>query len=113
MGWRHDYAINGRTSTFFGSGSDVIGCDWRRKFFQKWRWFFFVGTKQCVCRFMVPKRHSQNVAAGLALFTVVQTSRFIGCNVNTLFIFTYWTIHNSNSLLYFVVHTQFFLYIFG
>ena len=30
------------------------------------------------CRFLVPKRIIQNVAAGLALLTVVETSRFIG-----------------------------------
>ena len=34
MGCRHDLAINGRTSTFFGSGSDVLGCDLRRNFFE-------------------------------------------------------------------------------
>ena len=56
------------------------------------------------------KRNIQNVAAGFEFFTVVETSRFIGSNVNTLFISTYWTIHISNSLD--VVHTHsFFLYL--
>ena len=94
------------------------------KFLQKWRWFFVVATrlscktmctvttKQHKCQFLVLKRNIQNVAAGFALFAV-ETSRFIGCNINTLFNSTCGTIHISNSLLYFVVHTQFFLSIFG
>ena len=53
------------------------------------------------------------MAAGFALFTVVETSLFFGCNVNTFFNSTCWTIHFSNSLFYYVVHTQFFLSIFG
>ena len=32
MGCRHDYAIIGKSSTFFESGSDWLGCDWRRNF---------------------------------------------------------------------------------
>ena len=108
-----------------------FGCAWSwlaDKFLQKWRWLFFfvVATrlsckkmctataKQHNCRFLFLKRNIQNVAAGLALFTVVVNSRFIGWNVKTLFISTCWTIHNiADSLSYFVVHTQFFLSIFG
>ena len=30
------------------------------------------------CRFLVLKRNIENVAAGFALFTIVETSRFIG-----------------------------------
>ena len=37
-----------------------------------------ITTKQHNCRFLVLKRNIQNVAAGFALFTVVETSRFIG-----------------------------------
>ena len=72
-----------------------------------------VTTKQHNCRFLVLERNIQNIAAGFALFGVVETSRFIGRNVNTLFISTCWTIHISDSLSYFVVHTQIFLSIFG
>ena len=107
-----------------------FGCAWlwlAEKFLQKWRWFFFfvvatrlscktmctVTAKQHNCRFLVLKRNIQNVAAGFALFKVVETGRFICWNVNTLFISTCWTLHISDSLLYFVVHTQFFLSIFG
>ena len=91
--------------------------------FQNWRWFLVIATrlsrntmcsinaKQQNCRFLVIKRNIRNVAAGFALFTVVETSRFIALNVNTLFISTCWTIHISDSLD--VVHTQFFLSIFG
>ena len=97
------------------------------KFLHKWWWLFLfvvttrlscetmcaVTTKQHNCRFLVFKRNFQSVASGFALLTVVETSRFIGWNVNTLFISTCWTLHISNSLLYFVVITQFFLSIFG
>ena len=34
MGCRNDYAINGIVSAFFGSGSDVLGCDWWGSFFK-------------------------------------------------------------------------------
>ena len=100
-------------------------CAWlwlAEKFLQKWRWFFFfvvttrlscktmgtVTAKQHNCRFLVLKRNIQNVAASFALFTVVETSRFIVWNVNTLFISTCCTIHISDSLSYFVVQAQFF-----
>ena len=78
---------------FFGSGSDVIGCDWREpKFHQNWRWLLFlvvatrlscktmctVTAKQRKCRLLVLNTNIQNVAAGFALFTVVETSSFIG-----------------------------------
>ena len=105
-----------------------FGCAWlwlAEKFLQKWRWSFVVATrlsckamcsitaKQHKCRFLILKRNIQNVATGFALFTVVETSRFIGWNVNTLFISTCWTIHISDSFSHFVIHTQFFLSIFG
>ena len=94
------------------------------KFFQKWRWLLFlvvatrlsckktctVAAKQHNCRFLVLKRNIQNVAAGFALFTVVEISHFIGWNVNTFFISTCWAIHIFYSLSYFVVHTQFFFF---
>ena len=103
-------------------------CAWlwlAEKFLQKWRWFFCfvvatrlscktmctVTAKQHNCRLLVLKRNIQNVAASFALFTVVETSRFIGWNVNTRFISTRWTTHISDSLD--VVHTQFFFSIFG
>ena len=35
-------------------------------------------AKRLNCRFLVPNRIIQNVATGFALFTVVETSRFIG-----------------------------------
>ena len=125
MGCRHNYTKNGITSAFFGSGSDVLGSDWRRNFFKNGDGFFVVATrpfwktmctvtaKQINWRLLVLKRNIQNVAAGFALFTVVETSRFIDWNVNKLFSSTCWTIHISNNLSYFVVHTQFFLSIFG
>ena len=92
MGCRHDYTINGITSTFF---CFRLGCAWlglAEKFFQKWRWLFFfvvatrlscktmctITAKQNNCPFLVLIRNIQNVAAGFALFTVVETSRFIG-----------------------------------
>ena len=58
-----------------------------------------VTTKQRNCRFLVLKRNIQNMTAGFALFTVVETSRFIGWNVNTLFVSTCRTIHISNNFL--------------
>ena len=92
MGCRHDYAINGKTSTFFVSGSDMLGCGWPENFLKKRRWLYFfviatrlscktrctVTAKQHNCRFFVLNREIQNVAAGFALFTVVETSRFDG-----------------------------------
>ena len=97
------------------------------KVLQKWRWFFFfvvatrlscktmctITTKQHNCRFLVLKWIIKNMAAGFALFTLVKTIRFIRWSVATFFISTCWKIHISNNLLYFVVHTQFFLSIFG
>ena len=97
---------------------------WAGKFLQKRRWIYFfviatrlscktrcsVTAKQHNCRCFVLKREMQNVAAGFALFTVVETSRFDGWNVNTLFISTCWTIHIFNSLSYFVAHTEFFFF---
>ena len=120
MGKEQVYSIFGFNLVFL--------CGWlwlAEKFLQKRRWFsFFVVTtrlscktmctitaKQHNCRFLVLKWNIQNMAAAFALFTVVETSRFISCNVNTLFNSTCWTIHISDSLLYFVVHTQFFLYL--
>ena len=105
-----------------------FGCAWlwlAEKFLQKWRWFFFfvvatrlscktmctVTAKPHNCRFLVLKTNIQNLAAASALFTLVETSGFFDWNVNTLFIYTFWSIHICNSLLYFVVHTQFFLYL--
>ena len=84
MRCRHDYAINGKTSAFFGSGSDVLGCEWRRNFIPKGDGFSFsqsrlvplakkmctITAKQNNCRFLVHKRNIQNVAAGFGLFTV-------------------------------------------
>ena len=105
-----------------------FGCAWlwlAEKFLQKCRWSFVVATrlsckamcsvtaKQHNCQFLVPKRKIQNVTAGFALFTVVETSRFIGWKVNTLFVSTCGTKYISDNLSYFVVHTQFFLSIFG
>ena len=121
------YSIFGLILAFFCCG---FGFAWNwlaENFLQKWRWLFFfvvatrlsckkmctVTAKQQNCRFLVLKRNIQNVIAGFALFTVVETSHFIGWNVNTFFVFTCWTIHISNSLLYFVVHTQAFLSVFG
>ena len=37
-----------------------------------------VTAKQHICRLLSLKRNFQNVAASFALFTVVETSRFIG-----------------------------------
>ena len=104
-----------------------FGCVWiwlEKKILQIWGWFFFcvfatrlpcktmctVTAKLHKCKFFVLERIIQNVAA---LFTVVETSRLIGWNLNTLFISTCWTIHISNSLLYFVVHTQLFPSLLG
>ena len=93
------------------------------KLLQNWRWLFVIATglswktmrsitaKQHNCRFLDLKRNIQNVAAGFALFTFVETSRFVGWKINTLFVSTCGTKHISNSLD--VVHTQFFISIFG
>ena len=123
---RHDYAICGMFFASFGSGSNMLDCDWRRKDFQKRRCFYFlvvktrlfckamctITTKHHNCRFLVPNRNIQNVEAGFALFKVVESSRFIGSKMNTLLISTCWTNYTSNSNLFFVVHTQIFLSMF-
>ena len=106
-----------------------LGCAWIRlaeKFLQKWRWFFFfvvatrlsnktmctVIAKQHNCRFFVLKRNIQNVAAGLALFTVVETSRFIGWKVNTFFYFYLLDItHLQESLVFWCPPTILSFYI--
>ena len=107
-----------------------FGCAWlwlAENFLQKWGWIFFfviairlscgkmctITVKQHICQFLVLKRNIQNVAADFALFTVVETSRFIGWNLNTLFLSLCWTVHISNCLSYFVVLTQFFFTIFA
>ena len=91
MGNRHNYATNGENFTFFGSRSGVVDCDCR-KFFSKIRWVFIfvvtfrlfdkamcaIATKKHKCRFLVLEGNIQNVAAGSALFTVVEITRFIG-----------------------------------
>ena len=119
------YSVFGLILTFFGSIRMclvVIGGETSLK--SRWFFFFVVATllfgktmctvlaKQHNCRFFVLET-IQNVVAGFALFTVVETSRFIGWNVNTLFISTCWTIQISDSLSYFVVHTQIFLSTLG
>ena len=40
-GSRHEYDVNGRIVAFFGSGSGVVDCDWRRNFFKKDMVFHF------------------------------------------------------------------------
>ena len=119
------YSIVGVILIFFGAGD----CAWIRlaKFPQKWRWLFFfvvatrlscktrctVTAKLHSCRFLVLKGIFKTWQQALQFLQSLETSRFIGKNVNTLFLSTCWTIHISNSLSYFVVHTQFFLSIFG
>ena len=130
------WSTNRKRKRLFHNWTQVVlswfrfGCAWlwlAEKFLQKWRWFFFfivatclsckamcsITAKQQNCWFLILKKKIHSVAAGFALFTVVETSRFIGWNVNTLFISTCWAVHISNSLLYFVVRTQFFLSMFG
>ena len=41
MGCQHDFAINGKTSAFFGSNAAVLGCDWWRNFFKNRGGFHF------------------------------------------------------------------------
>ena len=129
-------STNGVSTRFFHKWNNFhlfwfrLGYAWLwlvEKFLQKWRWFSFfavatrlscktmctVTAKQHKCRFSILKRNLQNVAAGFALFTVVETSRCFVWNMNTLFISACWKIHISNSLVNFVVDTQFFLSIFG
>ena len=92
MGNEQVYSIFGLLLTFFVSGSYVPGCDWRRNFTKTGDGFSFfvvatrlsrkkmctVTAKQHNCRLLVLKRNIQNVTRGFALFTVVETSRFIG-----------------------------------
>ena len=76
----------------------MFGCAWlwlAEKFLQKRRWFFFfvvathlfckamcsITAKQHNYWFLILERNIQNVVAGFALFTVVETSRFLGWNV--------------------------------
>ena len=108
----------------------LFWCGWlwlAEKFLQKWRWFFFfvvatrlfckamcsITAKQHNCWFLVFEGNIQNMAACFALFTVVETNHFFGWNVNTLFVSKCWTVHICNSYLNFVVHSQFFLSLFG
>ena len=41
MGCRNDYALNGITFAFLGSGLHVLGSDWRRNFFESGDGFSF------------------------------------------------------------------------
>ena len=103
---------------FFWFRFGCVACDWRRNFFRKGDGFPFSYSrlvflaKQCV------PSPPNNIIVGLwslkgkfktwqqsLHFLVVETSRCIGGNKNTLFISTCWTIHISNTLLKFVVHT--------
>ena len=71
-----------------------------------------VTAKQQSCRFLVLKRNIQNVVAGFVIFTVVETSRFIGGNLITLLIFhvgQYTSPIVSRTLL--STHNSFFLYL--
>ena len=79
MGCRHDFAIKGITSAIFGLTSDVVGFDWRIVITTRLsgKTMCSVTAKQHNCRFCVRKRNIKDVAAGFALFTVVETSRFI------------------------------------
>ena len=82
------WSIFGLILTFFCSVSDVLGCDWRRKFFKNGMVLLFCSRDSSFlqnyvyrhdnCRFLVLKRNTQDIAAGFALFAVVETSRFIG-----------------------------------
>ena len=50
MGCPHDSTINGMTSNFFGSGSDALESDGRRKFFSNMEMvFFFVVATRLSC----------------------------------------------------------------
>ena len=125
MGSWHNYAMKEIIFAFFGSSLGLLDCYWRRNFFNLGIFFLFgvttifIGkamrttrTKQHNCRFLVLKRNIQHKWAGFALSTVIETGDFVGSKVNKLFISTCWTKHISNSLLFLVVHTQFFLSIF-
>ena len=105
-------------------------CGWlwlAEKFLQKRRWFSIlivtihlldkltraIAAKQQNCLFLVFEGNIQNMEAAFALFTVVETRRFIGWDTNKLFISTCWTINISNSLPHFLVHTHFFPSLFA
>ena len=93
----------------------------------KWRLLFYfvvmtrlsrktmctITNKQHNWRCLVLRRNIQHVRAGFALFRVVITGSCVSWKANTLFNSTCSTIHISNNLLYFFVHTQFFLSILG
>ena len=138
MIWKMNMLLNSSTNrkrirlfyiwTNFNLFLPRFGCAWcwlAEKLLQKWRLFFFfvvatrfcckamcsIATKQHNCRFLVLETNIQIVAAGFALFTVGEISRFIGWNVSTLFISTCWTIHIYNRLN--VVWARFFISIFG
>ena len=89
---------NGYVFSFFWTRFNLFwfrfGCAWLRlaeEFLRKRRWFLFfvvptrlscktmctVVAKERNCRFLVLKGKIQNVTAGFALFTVVETSRFL------------------------------------
>ena len=110
----------------------TFGCAWvwlAQEFIQKCsRLFCFVvatrfsckvmctiTAKQHNCRFLVHKRNIQNVAAGFALFTVGETSRFFGWNVKALFFSTCWTCWTSPIVCCTLLstHNSFFLFLVG
>ena len=101
---------------FFRSGSGVLGCDWRRRFFKKGDVFFLVTTSlfckvMCTittpsknnCRFLVLKKNHQHVRAGFALFTVVELKFFVSWKVYIFFAWTCWTIYISNNIFNWVL----------
>ena len=88
MGCRHDYAINRITSAFSVQVRMSLVVTGEKNSSKKEMVFLFrslscktmciITAKQQKCRFLVLKRNIQNVAAGFALFTVVESSSFIG-----------------------------------
>ena len=76
MRCRHDCAINGIISGFFGSGSDVLGCDWRRNFIKSGDGFlFFVAATRLCCKTMctvTTKQHNCRHRATKAKFKTWQ-----------------------------------------
>ena len=78
----------------------------------KWRWFFFdvttqvsckamctITTKRIYCRFLVPKKNIENVRAGFALFTVVDTRNVVRWKTYVIFVWPCWTKHCSDKIL--------------